>query len=338
MKYFLTVLFLSVCAMLNAQGTKPISPDEASLKKAKSLYAQNKYKEAIVILEPLIGSHSEDEDLVYMLASSYTYTSQNEKAVAQFDNLFSLNPTYSIKAYYESGFVYSELKQFDKAMRRYEVCIKNAADPEDNERIVHRARYKLHYAKQQKELNSLIGKMKPPVRMADGINTNEPEYLPMMDPTGRKLYFTSDRKGGVSKETSDEADFDEDLFFIEKIDGVWTTPQLMPEPINTTNNDGAASFSADGQMMVYGACGREDGVGGCDLYIAYLEGSQWSEPINMGNVVNSDGWDVHSTISFDGNKIIFSSDRDGGYGSSDLYMTEKNMFGEHPLRRGVSFS
>lgn len=81
-------------------------------------------------------------------------------------------------------------------------------------------------------------------------------------------------------------------------------------------------------MMVYGACGRSDGVGSCDLYISYLEGTQWSKPVNMGNVVNSEQWDAHSTISYDGNKIIFVSNRTGGYGSGDLYMTERNVFGD----------
>ncbi len=328
MKCLFILLISSSFQLAIAQGARTFNPDDVNLKKAKGFYADDKYKEAIPLLEQLVSNGSENKDALYMLASSYTFTSQYEKALAPFDKLLSLNPTYSQTAWYESGFAYSELGQFDKAIERYEKFLKGATHPEENERYVHRARYKLHYARQQKELNHIAGKMKQPVKLPAGINTKEPEYLPMLDPTGRKLYFTSDRKGGISNELADDADFDEDLFFIEKIDGVWGTPQLMPEPINTTNNDGAASFSADGQVMVYGACGREDGMGSCDLYISYLEGKQWSGPVNMGNVVNSDGWDVHSTISYDGNKIIFSSSRSGGYGSSDLYMTEKNMFGD----------
>jgi outer membrane protein OmpA-like peptidoglycan-associated protein len=103
---------------------------------------------------------------------------------------------------------------------------------------------------------------------------------------------------------------------------------LLPEPINSINNEGAASFSADGQMMVYTACGREEGIGSCDLYSSTLEGNQWTKPVNMGNVVNSDKWDSQPTISFDDNRIIFCSSRDGGYGSEDLYMIERTVFGE----------
>lgn len=250
------------------------------------------------------------------------------KAAPQFEKLLSLNPNYSLMAMYESGYTWSELQQFDKAIGKYELFLQRASPVEEFERHIHRAKYKLNYARQQKDLLAMTPQMKAPVKLPDGINTRYPEYLPMLDPTGRKLYFTSDRKGGISNELADDVDFDEDLFFIEKKDGMWSVPQLMPEPINTTSNDGAASFSADGQMMVYGACGREDGVGSCDLYISYLDGNKWSKPVNMGNVVNSSSWDAHSTISYDGNKIIFISNRAGGYGSGDLYMTEQNIFGD----------
>ncbi len=322
----LFLLFVTVSAF--SQGQRTFNQEEVNLRKAKALYEDDKYEEVISLLEPLVSNGSENEDVFYFLASSYAYEAQYAKAVPQFEKLFALNPKYSLMATYESGFAYSELRQFDKATEKYEAFIKSVTQVEKYERYIHRAKYKLHYAQQQKVLNAMGQQMKTPMKLSDAVNTKYPEYLPMLDPTGRKLYFTSDRKGGISNELADDADFDEDLFFIEKKDGVWSTPQLMPEPINTTNNDGAASFSADGQMMVYGACGREDGVGSCDLYISYLEGNQWSKPVNMGNVVNSENWDAHSTISYDGNKIIFISNRAGGYGAGDIYMTERNVFGD----------
>ena len=81
-------------------------------------------------------------------------------------------------------------------------------------------------------------------------------------------------------------------------------------------------------MMVYVRCGDKESIGNCDLYITQLLGTDWSEPMNMGNVVNSDDWDSQPTISSDGNRIIFTSARTGGYGGSDIYMVEKNHLGE----------
>ncbi len=104
-------------------------------------------------------------------------------------------------------------------------------------------------------------------------------------------------------------------------------PSLLPEPINSTNNDFGATFSGDGQTMVYVRCGGEGSIGSCDLYITSLDGDTWQEPINMGNVVNSKEWDSQPSISADGTTIIFTSQRDGGYGGADLYMIRKNKFG-----------
>ncbi len=80
--------------------------------------------------------------------------------------------------------------------------------------------------------------------------------------------------------------------------------------------------------MVYGRCGAAGGIGDCDLYISQLEGETWSEPVNLGNVVNSKEWDAQACLSADGMRIIFCSNRLGGYGSEDLYMIEKNPFGD----------
>lgn len=170
--------------------------------------------------------------------------------------------------------------------------------------------------------------MKQPLKLSAVVNSNYPDYMPALDPTGTKLYFTSKRLGGIKQENPSDKEGDEDIYYIEKDNDQWGAPILLPEPINSGSHEGAACFSADGQIMVYTACGRDGGVGSCDLYISTLEGNQWTTPINMGNVVNSDSWDSQPTISSDGNRIIFASARSGGYGSEDLYMIERNIFGE----------
>jgi outer membrane protein OmpA-like peptidoglycan-associated protein len=80
--------------------------------------------------------------------------------------------------------------------------------------------------------------------------------------------------------------------------------------------------------MIMVACNRGDGIGQCDLYYSELNGNQWSELQNMGDIVNSSSWDSQPTLSYDGKRFIFISDRAGGYGDVDIYMVEKNQFGE----------
>lgn len=279
------------------------------------------------MLEDIVRSGSTNADALYYLASSYYYSNDLEKAVTAYENLFQQAPDYWPYAYYECAYACFSLRMNDKAAYYYQQALNRNPGTASYHTTIHRAKYRLQYLKEQ----SLLPQeptMPDPVKFGAPINTRSSEYLPMLDPTGRKLYFTSKRSGGISKEAATEGEFDEDLYYIEKIGDTWSAPVLLPEPINTDNNDGAAAFSADGQMMVYTACNRADGMGSCDLYIAYLEGDKWSVPTNMGNVVNSKSWESQPTISADGNRIIFVSDRPGGYGDTDLYMIEKNIFGD----------
>lgn len=328
MKPMITFTLCLVVTIASAQGMRTFNPEEANFKRAKALYDEDKYEELISFLEPMIAGGNTSSQLTLYLANGYAFSGSYEKAVEVYEKLLAKDPDYNYVSYYYCGYSYSQLKQYDKAVGKYDLFLQKHPKTADYTLFNHRAKYKRDYALKHAALIKSEVRLKDPVLLTSLVNTQYPEYLPMLDPTGRKLYFTSDRKGGISQEQSDDSDFDEDLFFIEKINNQWTAPMLMPEPINSTNNDGAASFSADGQTMVYGACGREDGIGSCDLYISYLEGNTWSQPVNMGNVVNSSGWDAHSTISYDGNRIIFSSGRNGGYGNEDLYMVERNIFGD----------
>lgn len=164
----------------------------------------------------------------------------------------------------------------------------------------------------------------------DQINSISDDFSPQVSPTGKRFYFTSTREGGFDniKDPNRPTDFGQDIYYSYDVYEGWSTPKLMPEPINSSNDDFGSTFTSDGQTMVYVRCGEKESVGSCDLYITQLEGKNWAEPKNMGNVVNSKGWDSQPTISSDGAKIVFASTREGGYGGIDLYMTEKNHLGD----------
>ncbi len=104
-------------------------------------------------------------------------------------------------------------------------------------------------------------------------------------------------------------------------DGNWTKPTLISDNINTELNEGAASISGDGKTLVFSSCGKKDSRGSCDLYIAQKKGEVWSVPTNMGDKVNSAGWESNPSITADGKSVYFSSDRSGGFGKKDIWVT-----------------
>ena len=114
-----------------------------------------------------------------------------------------------------------------------------------------------------------------------------------------------------------------DRFYIaHHSDSAWRKALNLGPPINTHGNEGALTLSPDGKYLFFAACNRDDGLGSCDIYWARRQGKSWSEPENLGPVVNSPQWDSQPTFSSDGKTLYFASKRRGGKGSSDIWKTE----------------
>lgn len=105
--------------------------------------------------------------------------------------------------------------------------------------------------------------------------------------------------------------------------GNWTKPISISDNINTDLNEGAATISGDGKTLVFSSCGKKDSKGSCDLYISYRNGEEWSVPENMGDKVNSGAWESNPSITADGKTIYFSSERAGGQGKKDIWVTNR---------------
>lgn len=324
MKTLLPILLFLIT--LSASGQNMIA--EEFYKKGKEAYDNDKYEDAITNLKRATQLSKEYPDAIYHLGLSYKYTSKNEDALEQFVKLYQVDPNYWGWYWYEAADACMQLGKYDDAVVWLDRFLEKYPSNPTRVHFHHWARYKKEIALRSKELKNEKVTMKEPVLFPSNVNSSFDDYMPNSDPTGRTLYFTSKRKGGTAEDNADAKDGDEDIYQLNFADNKWSDPILLPRPINSENHEGASTFSADGQTVVYTACGREVGIGSCDLYIMHLEGSQWSEPKNLGDVVNSKEWDSQPTISSDGSRIIFASARPGGYGSEDLYMIEKNVFGE----------
>lgn len=323
-----TTIVLVLCTWIAFTATAQNMVAEEFYKKGKEHYDNDKYDEAITALKRALALSKNYPDASYYLGLSQKYSGKWQDAVETFADLEKSSPDYWAWYFYEAGDAYLHLDKYDEAIAQFDKF--SAKYPNDPTHINfhHQVQYKKQQAAMRKQLLNEPVTMKEPVLLPENVASAQTDYMPNSDPTGKVLYFTTRRKGGITQESADAKEGDEDLYQINLENGKWSDPILLPSPINSENHEGASTFSADGQTLVYTACDRKGGVGSCDLYIMHLEGSQWSEPQNLGNVVNSKAWDSQPTISTDGSRIIFASEREGGYGSQDLYMVEKNVFGE----------
>lgn len=138
-----------------------------------------------------------------------------------------------------------------------------------------------------------------PESLGSAINTIANEYYPTILLDGSELYFTRSKygsRGGIEQE---------DFFISNYKDNKWQPAANAGEPLNTANNEGAATVSADGNLLFFTACNRPDGQGSCDIYFTRKINGSWSEPKNLGPKVNSASWESQPSFSSDGKSLYF---------------------------------
>ncbi len=172
-----------------------------------------------------------------------------------------------------------------------------------------------------------IDTLRPPhgvlLRMEDWVNSPKADYGPTIGNQDYILLFTSKRneKDILNRE------FNEDLFFTKKVDGVWMEAQEF-NTVNTQFNEGSACLSRDGKSMYFARCNSPDSHGNCDIFSAELRAdSTWGNVKNLGLNINTVAWDSHPSLSHTGDTLFFASDRIGGFGMSDIYYSVKDKNG-----------
>jgi len=154
-----------------------------------------------------------------------------------------------------------------------------------------------------------------PKSVSDNINSANAEYLPALTADGETMIFTRRVRG------------QEDFYVSSKKDGKWNLGIPLLDINDPVNNEGAQSISADGKFLVFTACNRRDGYGSCDLYYSEIRNGKWTPPANIGAPINTRGWESQPTISGNGNILMYASNRQGGKGGYDIWMSKRKPNG-----------
>lgn len=150
-----------------------------------------------------------------------------------------------------------------------------------------------------------------------GLFENGPTFFEDEATGVQSLYFTSlNRPGGLG-------DFDVWLSQRGGDDEPWGPAVDVPE-LSSPGRDTRTAIRHDGLEMFISS-GRPGGVGSEDLWVSTRGSTRdsWGTPINLGPVVNSTAFDGAPTLSFDGTTLYFFSERAGGFGKRDLYVTTR---------------
>ncbi|MCF8243851.1 MAG: OmpA family protein [Saprospiraceae bacterium] len=162
--------------------------------------------------------------------------------------------------------------------------------------------------------------------MAD-INTEYLDYCAV--PYGSGVMFTSARGGKrvfVCDQDLVTGRFSDLYFAKEDAEGRFFSPDMVSGDINGKYHDGAPTFTPDGQTMIFSRNNRDGqsqkGLIDLKIYAAKLNRGSW-EDVKELTFNDDDFSNCHPTLSADGNLLYFSSNRPGGYGGMDIYLSKK---------------
>lgn len=312
MKLFFCLILLLV-PFVQVFGQQP--PSEKEKQKfvtARIFIEQKKYDEASVLLQKLIKSNGGYNEARAALAELYMLQNDTASAILQYETILQKDKNYGGLPYYNLGLIYQNRQQFEVARRYFEqvAAQKNIAIFKKNDAKM-RANQCVFAPEAMRNPVAFL-----PKNLGDSINTEYNEYLPSISADGALLIYTR---------RAEQEDF---FMSVPRPEGSgWELATALPFPINTSGNEGAHCLSPDGKQLYFTGCYRPDGLGSCDIYVANRIGDGWSKPQNLGDFINTKSWETQPSISANGQTLYFVSNRAGGLGGSDIWVSQKDSAG-----------
>ena len=333
LKYCILALLLAVCNALAAQNVefdKKNFPDgrdglkqaQSAIKEADKLFEKDRSIDLAQALPLYLNANEFNPNnalLNYKIGVCYLRGQTKAKAAEFLAKALELNPAVSPDIRLQLGRALQYGYKFDKAIEAF-TAYKSTLGAKDAGEI----RYVDKYIEECKTGKELV---KKPTRVfidniAD-LNSRFPEYGPVISADESVIMFTSCRDNTTGGGRDEFGRYNEDIYIASRNDWRWTPPVNPGKPLNTDDHDAVIGVSADGQhLFIY----RMDNGG--DIYESLLKGDSWTKPKSLGSKINSKYHESQASISADGKTLFFISDRPGGFGGHDIYMSRLNPKGE----------
>lgn len=264
--------------------------------------AEQSFREALGIDNKFYEVHLALGDLL-LRQRRFSEAAESYRTAVRIDSLFYKPLFFSLAT--------AEIKSgdYEKALIHYKVYLDQKGMSEKNMKLAERGILNCEFA--------IEALKKPipfnPVNAGPGINTPDDEYWPSITADGSTLMFT--------RQLFSTTPSHEDFYVSTFRENIWQKAVTAGNPLNTSQNEGAQSLSSDGRYMYFTACDRRGGMGSCDIYYSALSDGKWSMPVNLRSPVNTGSWESTPSVSADGKMLFFSSNRPGGSGGKDLWLS-----------------
>lgn len=154
------------------------------------------------------------------------------------------------------------------------------------------------------------------------INSDFHDAAPFYDSFNKLLFFTRNNHFRSRTVVSLDGQVKLEMFYAPLVDSKFT--HARPVTLNSNSYSVAhPTVSPDGNILIF-VSDMRDGKGGTDLYYSVRRGEVWSDPINMGDVINTPGDEMYPFLSADGT-LYFSSNYHTGFGGYDIFKSVREM-------------
>jgi outer membrane protein OmpA-like peptidoglycan-associated protein/tetratricopeptide (TPR) repeat protein len=309
MRYTLliTILFVSCSFGALAQSKKSVK----LLTKARQEMQKDNPEEALKKLDKALKDSPDYIEAMLFAAEIHQDRGDLESSLGYYQRAVDQKAPYFIYLFYGENLF--ALARYEEAIKAFEEYIKSPQAKkkylEKVNRYIKNCEFAIGALANPKDYN--------PLNMGPKVNSGDMEYFPSISADGNTLVFT--HRSVTGKKT------DEDFFvsFRDPSSGEWSESSPLRGYLNTIQNEGAQTLTADGQTLFFAACERRDGYGSCDIYASFYDGKGlWSKPVNLGDSVNSRVWDSQPSISPDGKTLYFVRGSSSISKNIDIYYSQ----------------
>jgi outer membrane protein OmpA-like peptidoglycan-associated protein len=290
----------------------------------------NNFRDAISPLGEGQRFNPNNARLNYMLGFiSFITDPTTPQTLKYFETAYKLDPIAEADMSFWLAWSYQLNSRWDEAIKHYQLYLsqgkKNAGETDDvNKKIAECNSGKKYSATPERVFVDNLG---------SAINSTFPEYGPSISADEETIIFTARRDNSTGgKRDENDNGYYEDIYISVKSNGKWQASKQLSKTVNTDNHDAAAGLSSDGsKLYVY----RHSGKDGGDLYESVLFGVDWEAPIHMNKYINTKYHESSVSLSFDGRRMYFVSNKESGLGDRDIYYSDMDVKGEWGASKNI---
>ena len=315
--FFFFVFFVGI----NGAFSQSAKKNQQLFDKASQAYHSGQIQEAINYAGQLIKNDSTYVNAYLFLADVYRQLDSISSEIKYLKQASAIANENMPLIWFHLGEALFSDGQYPQAIEAYIKSSGSSKVPSKRESYIARKIDQCHFA-----IDCIAQPNASGVLPLEGdVNTPFDEYWPSQTVDEKHLVFTR-----LLPDSLWGRGWQEDLYMAELVKGQWLCGNSANE-LNTPDNEGAQTISADGNLLFFTACNRQDGQGSCDIYLTIKKNGKWQAPVNAGGKVNTHKWESQPSLSPNSEYLYFSSDREGGFGQKDIWRVKINAFDDQGM-------